>query len=176
MTTEVRHARTTGMKDHVYKILELVGSSEKSIEDAIQNALTRASKTIRDMKWFEVVQTRGHIEKGAVGHYQVTCALDLHWRDNSRRGPMTGSGVTRLFIVGERRTTRSSSSGAHSRDPLAHPPFALKLSFDRRLVDDRPYFDNLCAAKFIDHILGKRNSLFRLHEGQGTFPLAAVEA
>jgi dodecin len=60
------------MKDHVYKILELVGSSEKSIEDAIQNALTRASKTIRDMKWFEVVQTRGHIEKGSVGHYQVT--------------------------------------------------------------------------------------------------------
>jgi flavin-binding protein dodecin len=60
------------MKDHVYKILELVGSSEKSIEDAIQNALTRASKTIRDMKWFEVVQTRGHIEDGSVRHYQVT--------------------------------------------------------------------------------------------------------
>ena len=59
-------------KDHVYKILELVGSSEKSIEDAIQNAVTHASKTIRDMKWFEVVQTRGHIEKGAVRHYQVT--------------------------------------------------------------------------------------------------------
>ena len=60
------------MHDHVYKILELVGSSEKSIEDAIQNALTRAAKTIRDMKWFEVVQTRGQIEKGFVGHYQVT--------------------------------------------------------------------------------------------------------
>ena len=60
------------MKDHVYKILELVGSSEKSIEGAIQNAITRASKTIRDMKWFEVVQTRGHIENGAVAHYQVT--------------------------------------------------------------------------------------------------------
>ena len=59
-------------KDHVYKILELVGSSEKSIEDAIQNAITRASKTIREMKWFEVVQTRGHIEKGSVRHYQVT--------------------------------------------------------------------------------------------------------
>jgi dodecin len=55
---------TTEMKDHVYKILELVGSSEKSIEDAIQNAITRASKTIREMKWFEVVQTRGHIENG----------------------------------------------------------------------------------------------------------------
>lgn len=63
---------TIEMKDHVYKILELVGSSEKSVEDAIQNAITRASKTIRDMKWFEVVQTRGHIEGGSVGHYQVT--------------------------------------------------------------------------------------------------------
>jgi dodecin len=63
---------TTEMKGHVYKILELVGSSEKSIDDAIANAIARASKTIRDMKWFEVVQTRGHIENGAVGHYQVT--------------------------------------------------------------------------------------------------------
>jgi dodecin len=60
------------MKDHVYKILELVGSSEKSIDDAIRNAVVRASKTIRDMKWFEVVQTRGHIENGVVRHYQVT--------------------------------------------------------------------------------------------------------
>lgn len=59
-------------KDHVYKILDLVGSSETSIEDAIQNAISRASKTIREMKWFEVVQTRGHIENGAIGHYQVT--------------------------------------------------------------------------------------------------------
>jgi dodecin len=63
---------TTEMKDHVYKVLELVGSSEKGIEDAIQNAITRASKTIRELKWFEVVQTRGHIEDGAVRHYQVT--------------------------------------------------------------------------------------------------------
>jgi flavin-binding protein dodecin len=59
------------MKDHVYKILELVGSSEESIEDAIQNAITRASKTIRGLKWFEVVQARGHIEDGSVRHYQV---------------------------------------------------------------------------------------------------------
>jgi flavin-binding protein dodecin len=62
---------TTEMKDHVYKILELVGSSEKGIEDAVQNAITRASKTVREMKWFEVVQTRGHIENGSVRHYQV---------------------------------------------------------------------------------------------------------
>ena len=65
---EVRHAghRNEGS---VYKILEVVGSSEKSIEDAIQNAITRPSKTIREMKWFEVVQTRGHIENGSVRHY-----------------------------------------------------------------------------------------------------------
>jgi len=62
---------TVAAKDHIYKILELVGSSEKSIEDAIQNAITRASKTIREMKWFEVMQTRGHIENGKVAHYQV---------------------------------------------------------------------------------------------------------
>ena len=63
---------TAEMKDHVYKILELVGSSEKGVDDAIQNAITRASKTLRGMKWFEVLQTRGHIENGTVRHYQVT--------------------------------------------------------------------------------------------------------
>jgi flavin-binding protein dodecin len=62
----------TAETDHVYKILELVGSSETSIEDAIKNAVSRAAKTVREMKWFEVVQTRGHIENGAVRHYQVT--------------------------------------------------------------------------------------------------------
>ena len=55
----------TSETDHVYKILELVGSSETSIEDAIKNAVSRAAKTVREMKWFEVVQTRGHIENGA---------------------------------------------------------------------------------------------------------------
>ena len=59
-------------EDHIYKILEPVGSSEKGIEDAIQNAISRASKTVREMKWFEVVQIRGHIESGSVRHYQVT--------------------------------------------------------------------------------------------------------
>jgi dodecin len=66
------------MKDHVYKILDLVGSSEKSIEDAIQNAITRASKTIREMKWFEVVQTRGHIENGTIRHYEVFVARGIY--------------------------------------------------------------------------------------------------
>jgi dodecin len=69
------------MKDHIYKILELVGSSEEGIDDAIQNAISRALKTIREMKWFEVVQTRGDIEKGAVRHYQVTLRVGFALED-----------------------------------------------------------------------------------------------
>ena len=57
--------------DHVYKIVEIAGTSKKSIDDAIQTAISRASKTLRNMRWFEVAQMRGHIENGAVQHYQV---------------------------------------------------------------------------------------------------------
>jgi flavin-binding protein dodecin len=59
------------MSDHVYKIVELVGSSKDSIEDAIQVAIKRADATLRNLRWFEVVQTRGHVENGQVSHYQV---------------------------------------------------------------------------------------------------------
>src|SRR6267142_1345220 len=74
------------------------------------------------------------------------CELDLRWRGNS--------GQKHSRAVGRVRAT-----GAHSCDPLAHPPYGLKLSFDRRLVDNRPYLCNLFAAKFVDHILGEGNSL-----------------
>jgi flavin-binding protein dodecin len=59
------------MPDHVYRIIEVAGSSEKSLEDAIENAVGRASRTLRQVGWFEVVQTRGHVEGGKVAHYQV---------------------------------------------------------------------------------------------------------
>ena len=59
------------MSDHVYKVIELVGSSAVSIEDAIQKAITRASSTVENIGWFEVTQTRGHVETGKVMHYQV---------------------------------------------------------------------------------------------------------
>ena len=59
------------MSDHVYKIVELVGSSKDSIEDAIQTAIKRADATLRNLRWFEVVQTRGHVENGQVSHYQI---------------------------------------------------------------------------------------------------------
>ena len=60
------------MSDHIYKKLELVGSSPDSFDDAVKNAITRASKTVRNMRWFEVTETRGHIEDGKVNHWQVT--------------------------------------------------------------------------------------------------------
>ncbi len=61
--------------DHVYKTLELTGSSEKSQEDAIRHAIARASKTVRHMRWFEVTQTRGHIDNDRVAHWQVTIKI-----------------------------------------------------------------------------------------------------
>ena len=63
------------MDDHVYKVMDLVGSSQTSIEDAVQTAIARASRTIRNLRWFEVVQTRGHIEDGRVHHYQVALRI-----------------------------------------------------------------------------------------------------
>ncbi|MFN3389477.1 MAG: dodecin [Allosphingosinicella sp.] len=63
------------MSDNIYKIIGLVGSSETSIEDAIEGAIARASKTVRDVRWFEVKETRGHVEGGKVAHYQVTLRI-----------------------------------------------------------------------------------------------------
>jgi len=60
------------MSDHVYKKLELVGSSRESIEAAVENALSRAERTVRNMRWFEITETRGHIESGKIDHWQVT--------------------------------------------------------------------------------------------------------
>ncbi|MGA8756965.1 MAG: dodecin [Stellaceae bacterium] len=71
------------MSDHVYRIIEIAGSSEKSIEDAIQTAVGRASRTLRQVGWFEVVQTRGHVEDGQVAHYQVTLKIGFTLEDGA---------------------------------------------------------------------------------------------
>jgi len=60
------------MSDHIYKKIELVGSSPNGIEDAVNNAISRAGKTIRNMKWFEVAEVRGNLENDKVAHWQVT--------------------------------------------------------------------------------------------------------
>ena len=63
------------MSDHVYKIVEIIGSSSKGTDDAIQNAIGRASKTLKHLDWFEVIETRGHLVNGKIGHYQVTLKI-----------------------------------------------------------------------------------------------------
>ena len=60
------------MTEHVYKVIELVGSSEQSVSQAIVRAIAKASGTVRNLGWFEVANVRGHIENGKVKHYQVT--------------------------------------------------------------------------------------------------------
>ena len=60
------------MTDHIYKVLELVGSSPTSIEDAIQSAMTRAGETLRNIRWFQVTETRGVVDEGKVTYYQVS--------------------------------------------------------------------------------------------------------
>ena len=63
------------MNDHVYKMLELTGSSAVSIEEAVQNAITKASETVRNIQWFCITETRGHVSEGKVAHWQVTMKL-----------------------------------------------------------------------------------------------------
>ena len=69
------------MSDHVYKKVELVGSSATSIEDAIENAIGKASKSLDLLEWFEVAQTRGHIADGKVAHYQVVLKVGFRLED-----------------------------------------------------------------------------------------------
>jgi flavin-binding protein dodecin len=60
------------MPSHTYKLVELVGSSPSSTDEAIRNAVTKASATIKHIDWFQVIETRGHVEGGKVAHFQVT--------------------------------------------------------------------------------------------------------
>jgi hypothetical protein len=65
------------MSDHVYKSVELTGSSKIGTDDAVRNAITRASKTLHNLRWFEVTQVRGHLENGAIAHWQVTVKVSF---------------------------------------------------------------------------------------------------
>ena len=67
------------MNDNVYAVSEIVGSSGKSVEDAIGIAIATASKTLRQLEWFEVTETRGHIADGKVAHYQVSLKLGFRY-------------------------------------------------------------------------------------------------
>jgi flavin-binding protein dodecin len=69
------------MSDHVYKSVEITGSSPAGVKEAIDSAIAKASQSLRNLDWFEVVGIRGHIEDGAVGHYQVTLKIGFRLED-----------------------------------------------------------------------------------------------
>lgn len=69
------------MGEHVYKVVELVGSSTEGVDAAIRNAVARASKTLHNLDWFEVVETRGHVADGQVAHFQVKLKVGFRLDD-----------------------------------------------------------------------------------------------
>lgn len=69
------------MKDHIYKLIEITGTSTISIEDAVENAIKCAHETLENLCWFQVVETRGNIEKGKVHHWQVTIKVGFAVKD-----------------------------------------------------------------------------------------------
>ena len=71
------------MSAHTYKLLELVGSSPIGVDDAIRNAIEKASQSVRLLEWFEVVETRGHIQDGKVAHFQVTLKIGFRIDDDA---------------------------------------------------------------------------------------------
>jgi flavin-binding protein dodecin len=71
------------MSEHTYKIIELVGSSASGTDDAIRNAIAKAALSVKNMDWFEVVETRGHIVNGQVGHFQVTLKVGFRLLDDA---------------------------------------------------------------------------------------------
>ena len=69
------------VSNHVYKTIELVGSSTRGMEDAVQKAVAKASETVRNLRWFQVTDTRGHIEGGKIAHWQVTLKVGFTLED-----------------------------------------------------------------------------------------------
>tara|TARA_R110002073_G_scaffold288049_1_gene452788 strand:+ start:811 stop:1095 length:285 start_codon:yes stop_codon:yes gene_type:complete len=72
----IKYRRIT-VSDHVYKTLEITGSSKTSIEDAVTTAISRAQESVHNLRWFEVTNVRGHLENGKIGHWQATIKLGI---------------------------------------------------------------------------------------------------
>ncbi|SDR25535.1 dodecin [Thermostaphylospora chromogena] len=71
------------MSDHIYRVTEIVGTSEEGVDQAIRNGLGRAAETLRHLDWFEVTEIRGHIEEGRVGHFQVGLKVGFRLEDTA---------------------------------------------------------------------------------------------
>src|SRR3546814_11189032 len=99
------------MSDHIYKIVEVVGSSSTSIEDAIEGAIARTARTVSDIGWFEVKETRGHVANGKVANYQLPLRIGFTVRacppqqKALARGPITERGIATREGAGSTRKT-----------------------------------------------------------------------
>ncbi len=71
------------MSEHVYKTIEITGSSATGTDDAIRAAISRATKTIRDLRWFQVIETRGEVREGNIAHWQVTMKIGFTLDDGT---------------------------------------------------------------------------------------------
>ena len=69
------------MTNHTYRVIEIVGSSPDGVDAAIRNAVSRAAETMRGLDWFEMQSVRGHLENGAIGHFQVTLKVGFRMED-----------------------------------------------------------------------------------------------
>ena len=116
------------MSDHVYKKIELVGSSPKSIEAAVENALARAKKTIRNMRWLEVTETRGHIEDGKIDHWQVAVKVGFTLDDQMCRPVI----LRRRGLADETPLSRSDSAVRSERVPRSLLPARPRRLWSRR--------------------------------------------
>ncbi|RBM07202.1 dodecin [Streptomyces sp. PT12] len=74
------------MSEHTYRVTEIVGSSHEGLDDAIRNALARASRTLRQLDWFQVTEVRGNIEEGSIAHYQVGLKVGFRLEDAGHGG------------------------------------------------------------------------------------------
>ncbi len=83
MNRPLRAKETQSMSEHVYKTVEITGSSATGSDDAIRAAISRATKTIRDLRWFEVTETRGEVRDGNVAHWQVTMKIGFTLDDGT---------------------------------------------------------------------------------------------
>ncbi|NML17293.1 dodecin [Azohydromonas caseinilytica] len=81
------------MSNHVYKLIDLVGSSTAGTDDAIRNAIETAALTLRHIDWFEVVETRGHVVDGRISHYQVTLKVGFRLAPEEEGGANAGSDI-----------------------------------------------------------------------------------
>jgi dodecin len=92
------------MPEHVYKVVELVGSSEESVSKAIDRAIEKAALTLRHLGWFEVTNVRGHIEDGKVSHYQVT--IKAGFRLEEEDSPHASRAPTQAVIASGAKQSR----------------------------------------------------------------------